>query len=632
MYFKSSGRKNPETGAFDWYYRLVESYRNTTDRVCHRTILNIGFLDAVLTRDQLLEISRQLTERYEHKRNLFDSPDAHVQGWTEHFWQRIVSENRLDLSLYAPKSRKIDVDTMRHTNVREIGAEWMVWNTWKQLGLDELLQQQGFSGEEIRLAQTQVISRAVYPASELATTRWIQDNSAVCELTGFDLSKMNKDRLYRGSLKLYSIKEALEKHLSVRTNELFNLQDKVIIYDLTNTYFEGSKRGSELAKFGRSKEKRNDARQVVLALVVNVHGFVKYSSIHEGNYSDTSELDTLLTNLGQVNSGDQPGVVVIDAGIATVDNLKRIRSKGYDYVCVSRQGLKKYAYEPGSQATQVQTRSGKNVRLQKIVQTDTIDYVFEVNSEEKAVKERAMKTQMEERFEVELEKIQVSLSKKSGIKTVEKVYERLGRIKERYPSVHRRYSWHLEIDEVKKTVTTFTWKKNATEEEQHEENLGRYFLRTSLDGQKEETVWQIYNAIREVESTFRTLKTELDLRPIYHQNDTSTQAHLQLGILAYSLVNTIRYQLKREKITCSWTEIIRIGNTQKVITTQGYNAAGNMVQTRKCSEPEEKLKHLQAALKIKSKPFKQEKTEKFVVHSEAEKTNPTSAKTPILTG
>jgi len=406
----------------------------------------------------------------------------------------------------------------------------------------------------------------------------------------------------------------------------------VIIYDLTNTYFEGSKRGCELAKFGRSKEKRNDARQVVLALVVNVHGFVKYSSIHEGNYSDTSELDTLLTNLGQVNSGDQPGVVVIDAGIATVDNLKRIRSKGYDYVCVSRQGLKKYAYEPGSQATQVQTRSGKNVSLQKIVQTDTIDYVFEVNSEEKAVKERAMKTQMEERFEVELEKIQVSLSKKSGIKTVEKVYERLGRIKERYPSVHRRYSWHLEIDEVKKTVTTFTWKKNATEEEQHEENLGRYFLRTSLDGQKEETVWQIYNAIREVESTFRTLKTELDLRPIYHQNDTSTQAHLQLGILAYSLVNTIRYQLKREKITCSWTEIIRIGNTQKVITTQGYNAAGNMVQTRKCSEPEEKLKHLQAALKIKSKPFKQEKTEKFVVHSEAEKTNPTSAKTPILTG
>lgn len=632
MYFKSSGRTNPQTGTFDWYYRLVESYRNASNRICHRTILNIGFLDAVLTGEQLLEISRQLTQRYEHKRNLFDTKDALVQGWTEHLWQRIVSEKRLDVSVYEPKSSKIDVDTMRHTNVREIGAEWIAWNAWNQLGLDELLERQGFSGEEIRLAQTQVIARAVYPASELATTRWIQDNSAVCELTGFDLSKMNKDRLYRGSLKLYSIKEALEKHLSVRTNELFDLQDKVIIYDLTNTYFEGSKRGSELAKFGRSKEKRNDARQVVLALVVNVHGFVKYSSIHEGNYADTSELDTLLTNLGQVNSGDQPGVVVIDAGIATADNLKRIRSKGYDYVCVSRQGLKNYAYEPGSQATQVQTRSGKKVSLQKIVQTEAIDYVFEVNSEEKAVKERAMKTQMEARFEVELEKIQVSLSKKSGIKTVEKVYERLGRIKQRYPSVHRRYSWHLELDEDKKTVTTFTWQQNATEEEQHEQNLGRYFLRTSLDGHKEETVWQIYNAIREVESTFRTLKTELDLRPIYHQNDTSTQAHLQLGILAYSLVNTIRYQLKREKITSSWSEIVRIGNTQKAITTQGYNAAGNLVQTRKCSEPGEKLKQLQTALKIKSKPFKQEKNEKFVVHSEAEKTNPTSAKTPILTG
>jgi len=138
-----------------------------------------------------------------------------------------------------------------------------------------------------------------------------------------------------------------------------------------------------------------------------------------------------------------------------------------------------------------------------------------------------------------------------------------------------------------------------------------------------------------VESTFRTLKTDLDLRPIYHQNDDSTQAHLHLGILAYTLVNTIRYQLKREKINSSWTEIVRIANTQKRITTQGYNAAGTLIETRKCSEPSEKLKQIQAALKIKSKPFKREQTEKFVVHSKdrtEEKTKANFAKSPILSG
>lgn len=635
MYFKSSGRHNPQTGAFDWYYRLVESYRNANDRVCHRTILNIGFLDAVLTREQLLEISKLLTERYEHKRSLFDCQDSMVQGWADHLWQRIVSEKRLDLELYAPTSHSIDVDTMRHTNVREIGAEWIVWNSWNQLGLDAVLERQGFSAEEIRLAQTQLISRAVYPASELATSRWIQENSAVCELTGFELTKMNKDRLYRGSLKLYSIKEVLENHLSVATNELFDLHDKILIYDLTNTYFEGAKRGSDLAKFGRSKEKRYDARQVVLALVVNVHGFVKYSSIHEGNYADSSDLTTLLNNLSQVNTGSQPGVVVIDAGIATRDNLKTIRQKGYEYVCVSREQVKNYSYSNDCQAIQVQTRSGKKVSLQKIEQHDSVDYVLEVNSEEKAVKERAMTTLMEERFEVELEKVKVSVGRRGGIKTAGKVYERLGRIKEKYPSVHRRYSWNVEEDAAKKKVLSFTWQKNPSKDKENEESLGRYFLRTSLDGQQEETVWQVYNCIREVESTFRTLKTDLDLRPIYHQNDDSTQAHLHLGILAYTLVNTIRYQLKRGKINSSWTEVVRIANTQKRITTQGYNAAGNLIQTRKCSEPNEKLKQIQTILKIKAKPFKKEQTEKFVVHSNGgveEKTKASFEQSPILSG
>ena len=138
--------------------------------------------------------------------------------------------------------------------------------------LTELLISTGFTDEEAHLAATQVISRAVYPASELKTTSWIKENSAVCELTGYDIDKLTKDKLYESALHLYKVKDKLEKHLSNRTNELFDLEDKIILYDLTNTYFEGQKRNSKLAKFGRSKEKRSDAKLVVLALVVTPKG------------------------------------------------------------------------------------------------------------------------------------------------------------------------------------------------------------------------------------------------------------------------------------------------------------------------------------------------------------------------
>ena len=125
----------------------------------------------------------------------------------------------------------------------------------------------------MNLALTQIISRAVYPASELKTSKWIKENSAVCEVTNYPVQIITKDKLYTSALKLFSVKDAMESFLSTKTNELFDLQDKIFLYDLTNTYFEGQKSGSQLAQFGRSKEKRSDAKLVVLALVVNIEEY-----------------------------------------------------------------------------------------------------------------------------------------------------------------------------------------------------------------------------------------------------------------------------------------------------------------------------------------------------------------------
>lgn len=609
MYFKFSLRKHPQTEKLSGYYRLVESYRNANNRVCHRTVLNVGFMEDV-TAEQLNKIQNQLSARYERKQVLFEQDDPLIKKYVEELWKRIVSSQRLDLGGVEKLSRMVNMDTLQHSNAREIGAENIAYQTWEKLQLTSLLLSQGFTQEQAMLAATQVVSRAVYPASELRTTRWIKENSAVCELTGYDIDKITKDKLYESALHLYKVKDALEKHLSNRTNELFDLADKIILYDLTNTYFEGEKRNSTLARFGRSKEKRNDARLVVLALVVNMEGFIKYSSVLEGNVADSNTLSAMIEKLS-THTCSGPAVVVVDAGIATEANLNLIEAKGYKYLCVSRSKLKDYQYIPGRLTTLLDTKTNQTIRLRFVSTPKNTDYYLEVKSPLKEKKEEGMKLEFEKRFEQELQKIHTALHRKGGVKKLDKVHQRIGRAKEKYPSVQHYYNIEVSSDAKTNQATDIIWEKDADKHQQKEESLGVYFLRTNLNVQEEFIVWNIYNTIREIENAFRTLKTDLDLRPIYHKNDDATMAHLHLGILAYWLVNTVRYQLKNSGINSCWREIVRIGNTQKVITTSGTNTYDKVITTRKCTHPTDKLKEIYRILDTKNQPFVKRKS---VVH------------------
>ena len=303
--------------------------------------------------------------------------------------------------------------------------------------------------------------------------------------------------------------------------------------------------------------------------------------------------------------------MVIDAGIATEDNLRLIIRKGYHYLCVSRSKLKNYVFDKSRLVVYLETKSKNEVVLKKVLTDKNTDYCLEVRSAKKAQKESGMKNQFEKRFEEELQKIKNSLSRKGGTKTVDKVHQRIGRAKQKYPSVHMRYTITVTNDDHDKNVQEITWEVDQTKNKDKTDELGKYFLRTSLDMQDEVLIWNVYNTIREIESTFKTLKTDLDLRPIYHKNDDSTIAHLNLGLLAYWIVNTIRCQLRSSGITSNWKEIVRIGNTQKVITTSGYNKAGKEVTVRKCSQPELKLRALHQALSLPPRPFTKLKS---VVH------------------
>jgi len=342
--------------------------------------------------------------------------------------------------------------------------------------------------------------------------------------------------------------------------------------------------------------------------------------------SDSKTLEGMIDNLRiKTSVSAKKALVVIDAGIVTDDNLKMIKEKGYNYLCVSRSSLKDYHVQAGATTVTVTDNKKQKIDLCHVTSGRNTDYYLKVESHAKELKERSMNEQFRSRFEAELQKIADSLTKKGGVKQEDKVHQRIGRVKQKYPSIGRYFDIETEVkeevrtkrkqkgtepvQEIKRTVTGIKWA--VKEGVDINARSGVYFLRTCIDAISEQTVWQFYNTIREVEATFRVLKTDLGLRPIYHQNDQSTMAHLHLGLLAYWIVNTVRHQLKKKGIHSGWREIVRIMNTQKAVTTLAQNVHDQVIMIRRCSEPNQPVRQIYDALKYKYAPFVKRKS---VVH------------------
>ena len=260
MFFKKVNRYNPKSGERENYYSLVESYRNALGEPSHRTLLSLGYdIDNDLP---FSEISDKLNDLVCGKQSLFPL-DEKSETLAKTLHSRLIKENKIDVLKQMQKTcgdwETVDLNTLKNSDVRELGSEWMSLQALRELEIDRFLRTRGWDEENIQLALSHIVSRAVYPASELKTSRFLKENTSVCELTCYPKEKVNKDKLYEIAKKLYAEKEPLELYLSKKTNTLFDLEDKIILYDLTNTYFEGAKRNSSLARFGRSKEKRSEA-------------------------------------------------------------------------------------------------------------------------------------------------------------------------------------------------------------------------------------------------------------------------------------------------------------------------------------------------------------------------------------
>ncbi|MDX9783118.1 MAG: IS1634 family transposase [Bacteroidales bacterium] len=532
--------------------------------------------------------------------------DEQVERLAQHYFAEIKNKKRYDIKHGDEDWETVKMSTLKNKDAREIGAEWLCKQAFDQLGIGRFLQQAGWSEDKIALATNHIISRAVYPSSELKSVSFIKENSAISEITGFDKDKLTKDLLYGISHKLYKIKTPLEQYLSKRTNELFDLEDKIILYDLTNTYFEGRMTRSKIAKFGRSKEKRNDARIVVLAVVINREGFLKYSNIFEGNMADCKTLGSVIDTMSnQTSCSHRKPIVVIDAGIATDGNIAMLKNKGYDYMCVSRSSLKEYHADTTALPVEIKDKKEQPIELLKVKTSGDNDQYLWVRSQAKALKEKSMNGLLSQRFEEGIQSIQEGIAKKGGTKKLNKVYERIGRLKQKYPSVHNYYDITIG-DDGNGTATNISCRHKTGEDP--DKQAGIYFLRTSLKGTEEKTLWAIYNIIREIEYTFRVLKTDLDLRPIYHKTDSAAMAHLHLGMLAYWLVATIRYQLKQQGINSDWRAIVRTMNTQKCVTTSLVNIKNETISIRQCTEPTKEVKNIYDMLKYKYAPFVRKKS------------------------
>ena len=493
----------------------------------------------------------------------------------------------------------VDLNSIEHQHIRKIGGEHVGYHAAIQLELDKVLSDCGFNQKQIHLALGSIISRLVHPGSELNTHRYLTEHSALDELMGIEFSNLPLQNLYQISDKLWKSKAAIEEKLYQREKDLFSLEDVVTLFDITNTYFEGRCLSNPKARHGRSKEKRGDCPLVALGMVLDSSGFPKKSEIFPGNVSEPKTLKDMLGTLG----ANKKVTVVMDAGIATEENIEWLKASGYHYIVVSR---KRNLVMPENQETTLFKEEINNiVQVSLVKNEETQELELYCHSQAKEAKSKQMVSKAISRFEMELQKLADGLNKKSGTKKSEKILQRLGRLKEKHKKVAHLYEVTTKMDEKNKNVLEITWQKN--DEALDKKQSGIYCLRTNKTDLDEETFWNIYTMLTELEAAFRSLKSELGFRPVYHQKEERVDGHLFISVIAYHLLHTIRYQLKMHGIHESWETLREILDTQCRITTTLQLKSGKAVKIRKTSSPDTNQLAIYQALGINTHPGNTEK-------------------------
>jgi hypothetical protein len=418
-----------------------------------------------------------------------------------------------------------------------------------------------------------IIARMAAPGSERATRRWLVETSGLGELLDVDFEAMNLMRFYRASDALLRHRATLEKTLFARVSEFFGLDWTVTLYNLTNTFFEGEAASNPRAKHGHSKEKRSDCPLVTLGLVLDSSGFVRRSEVFDG-----TTLAGMLAGLG----APAGALVVMDRGIATEENVAWLRAQGYRDLVVSRERQRQFDADA---AISIQTAGGDPIAVQRVLDAEGEEVRLYCYSERRAHKEEGIAERFCTRFEAALQALHEGLARPRTTKRVTTLWERIGRLKEKSHGVGQHDSITVEPDAGGVNAQAIRWERQPVDGTLVT-HPGVYCLRTNELTWDSEQLWRIDVMLTDLEAVFRSLKSELGLRPVYHQTAERAEGHLFITVLAYQFVQIIRRRLQARGITDRWSTLRAILAGQCRVTATFRRPDGHAPHVRKATQPE----------------------------------------------
>ena len=589
--------------------KLVESYRDDAARPRHRAVASMG--DAPIAPTDWKRIAKAVEDCLYGQGSLLarDLTEAQAQ-WVDRIVRQVGSEGR-----WRPFARplsgaesiaEVRVEAVSHTETAELGPVLLGWSIWQRLGMPELLSVLGFNRSQSQAAAISVINRLVDPSSEHSLPDWYR-RTGLPELMGNQFRGAGDDRFYRVSDLLLAQQSAIERHLRERQCSLFNLQRTVLLYDLTNTHFEGLCARNPKAKRGANKQKRNDCAQIVVGMVFDQYGFELAHKVFEGTRNDGK---SLLDMIGELNAavadGQTKPLVVMDAGVATRKNLKLLHEHGFGYlVNDSRRQRKRYlaAFREPKGFQIVQGREGKepvSVRVladpQAAARGDgPTERIVLCKSQPRGNKEQAIVSNAERRLLDALQKLATRVERQR-LKDRAKIEQALGRIQARHPRARRFYAYTLADGGA---GLRLTWTRDEALHQEAAELFGCYVLRTDERTLNEHQLWQLYISLTQAEAGFKALKTDLGLRPNPHQKEARVDAHVFLCVLAYQLLRNILWTLEQKGDHRNWETLKNVLRTHCYTTILLPTRSGQTHRIRRAGQPEECQKAVYRNLRIK---------------------------------
>jgi transposase len=482
-----------------------------------------------------------------------------------------------------PDVARVLLRKVRLERTRQLGPCYLGWELWRRLKLDEFFQgaidTDGADVAWSRVAAILGINRLCAPGSELALEQQWYPGTSLGDILHIEEGKINDTRLYRCLDRILPQKTKLEQHLKQRYGELFGAEFDVMLYDLTSTYVEGAAEANPMMRRGYSRDHRPDCQQLVLALIVNPEGFPCSYEVFNGNRADVTTLEVIL-RMVERKYGKARRIWVMDRGIVSETNLAAIQKRDGQYlVGTPRSKMKEFEAHLKEEANWEQVRDEVQVKLISIPGGQ--ETFILCKTEGRQQKEHAIRNRFARRMEAALDSLQKQV-KAGRLKNRDKMHVRIGRILASHPQVADLYE--VAVKEANGQLS-IEWSAKDGQRQWREAREGAYLLRTNLTATTASELWAKYMQLTEVEAAFRALKSELSIRPLFHQLERRVKAHVMVGFLGYALWVTLKHLLRRKQSEWSATralaELATLQSADIVLPTTD----GREIRLRRITEP-----------------------------------------------